>query len=392
MSRRGFALPSVVFAVAIMSIIVVAALSASSDERRASRAVRESTLAGYAAEAGLRQTFGAWPSVPVKALNPGDSLNLGWQNLNNTSQYRAVIHRLDKGGLQEYNVVVQGRRTGLNGGIGTIVGVVGGVPLLTYGVFAQTQITTSGNAFFDGYDSEEAPYNAATPDSTATLWSNGAISLTNTTVLGTVTSAGAIAGGGNVVSGGSTALAPAVPPMDIKTCPGGGFTAAASVPNGAGIAYNAGTGVLTVAGGGTITLTGANYYFSRVVLSGNSTLIVNPPAGGHVDVVISDLLNISGGTVTNLASTPTALGFSSCGSPAVPSTWALSGGAASAFSVYAPNHPVTLSGGGEVYGAVVSSTFTISGGSKLHYDAALARQASKKLVVQRTTWAQLGGN
>lgn len=46
MSRRGFALPSVVFAVAIMSIIVVAALSASSDERRASRAVRESTLAG----------------------------------------------------------------------------------------------------------------------------------------------------------------------------------------------------------------------------------------------------------------------------------------------------------------------------------------------------------
>jgi hypothetical protein len=136
-SRKGFVLPMVVFAVAIMSIIVVASLATSSDERRASRAVRESTLAEYAADAGLRQTYGAWPVAAVKALNPGDSLDLGWQALPNSGsagKYRAVIHRVDGGGLQEYDVVVQGRRTGLNGGISTIIGVVGGVPLFSRAV------------------------------------------------------------------------------------------------------------------------------------------------------------------------------------------------------------------------------------------------------------------
>ncbi|HEY8831658.1 MAG TPA: PilX N-terminal domain-containing pilus assembly protein, partial [Gemmatimonadaceae bacterium] len=56
--RRGFVLPTVIFAITIMSVIAVAALSTASDERRASRATRESTLAMYAAEAGLRQTYG----------------------------------------------------------------------------------------------------------------------------------------------------------------------------------------------------------------------------------------------------------------------------------------------------------------------------------------------
>src|SRR5689334_5293280 len=89
-TRKGFVLPTIVFAVAIMSIIVVAALSTSSDERRASRAVRESTLATYAAESGLRQTFGAWPTASVNAMNPGDSLDLGWQDLPNNAKYRTV--------------------------------------------------------------------------------------------------------------------------------------------------------------------------------------------------------------------------------------------------------------------------------------------------------------
>ncbi len=101
-TRKGFVLPTVVFAVAIMSIIVVASLATSSDERRASRAVRESTLAEYVADAGLRQTYGAWPVAAVKALNPGDSLDLGWQTLpnsGNAGKYRTVIHRVDGGGL-----------------------------------------------------------------------------------------------------------------------------------------------------------------------------------------------------------------------------------------------------------------------------------------------------
>jgi type II secretory pathway pseudopilin PulG len=127
-NRRAFILPTVIFAITIMSVVVVAALTTASDERRASRASREATLAMYAAEAGLRQTYGSWPSATVQNLNPGDSLDLGWQNLPNRAAYRAVIYRVDGGGLQEYNVVVQGRRTDPTAGVMTIVGAVGGVP------------------------------------------------------------------------------------------------------------------------------------------------------------------------------------------------------------------------------------------------------------------------
>src|SRR5687767_1871229 len=158
-NRKGFVLPTVVFAVAVMSIVAVAAINTASDERRTSRATREATLALYAAESGLRKTYGAWPVDPVKALNPGDSLNLGWQYLPNNASYRTVIHRLDKGGLQEYNVVVQGRRTGRNGGVATIVGVVGGIPVLTYGVFSKTNISLGGGGSIDSYDSEVSAYN-----------------------------------------------------------------------------------------------------------------------------------------------------------------------------------------------------------------------------------------
>ena len=396
-NRKGFVLPTVVFSVAVMSIIVVAAVSNATDERRTSRATRESTLALYAAESGLRQTYGTWPSSAVKALNPGDSLDLGWQSLSNASSYRAVIHRLDKGGmqLQEYNVVVQGRRTGLNGGVSTIVGVVGGLPLLTYGVFSKTNVSLGGGGSLDSYDSEVAPYNAVTADSNATIWSNGNLDINRTTVKGDVSAAGTItsANWGTVnITGDTAAGVPAVPDMDINACPSGGYTPSSQVPTGPGISYNSGTGVLTVAAGAILNLTGTSYFFSRVILSGNSQLLVNPPAGTRIQITVSDSLDTRGGSVVNQTMAPTALGFASCGAPASPKAWLISGGSAAAFSVYAPNHPVTLTGNSDFFGAVVASRYTASGGAKLHYDEALARVPSEKLIVQRGGWSMLPGN
>lgn len=392
-ARRGFVLPTVVFSAAIMSIVVVAAVTSAADERRASRATRESTLATYAAEGGLRQTYGAWPSTSVKALNPGDSLDLGWQSLPNRAKYRAVVHRLDKGGLQEYDVVVQGRRTELNGGISTIVGVVGGVPIYTFGVFTKTSISLGGGGLLDSYDSEVAAYTAATADSNASLWTNGNMDITKTTVEGNVSAAGTITYGQfGVVTGTSTSTVPPAAAMDINACPSGGYTPASQVPTGFGISYNASTGVLSVSSGAVVNLSASQYYFSQVLLAGGSSISVNPASGSHVEIIASDSVNVSGGSVVNLSSNPTRLGFSSCGSPVNPKTWLFTGGSSADFSVYAPNHPVTLTGSGDLWGAVVASSYTATGGAKLHYDEALARQPSTKLIVQRGTWSMLPGN
>ena len=390
-NRKGFVLPSVIFAITIMSVIVVVALSTATDERRASRATRESTLAMYAAEAGLRQTYGAWPSAPVKALNPGDSLDLGWQNLPNKAAYRAVIHRVDKGALQEYNVVVQGRRTDPTAGIITIVGGVGGVPIFKYGVYTEDILYLTNGGTFDAYDSDLGPYSLATADSTS-LWANTTMTVTQTTVKGDATAVGTITlGSAGVVTGASTTGATAMAPMDIIPCPAGGFTPTANVPPGPGISYSSVSGVLTVSSGKTLTLTDPSYFFSSIVLTGNAKLVF--PGNPRANVILRDSINAGSGTIVNQAANAAALSFSSCGTSATPAYWALSSnGTASYYTVYAPNHIVYELGGGDFYGAIVASIYYATGGGKFHYDLALARLSSNKLAVQRGSWAQLPGS
>ena len=391
MNRKGFVLPSVIFAITIMSVIVVVALSTASDERRASRATRESTLALYAAEAGLRQTYGAWPSAAVTALNPGDSLDLGWQDLPNKAAYRTVIHRLDNGGLQEYNVVVQGRRTDPTAGVITIVGAVGGVPSFNHAVYAHDILSIVADGVLDSYDSDAGPYLPGTADSAADIWSNGDIYL-KATVKGDATAGGtADADQTGVVTGVTTSGAAPLAPMDIIACPAGGFTPTANVPPGPGISYNASTGVVTVSGGKTLVLTGSSYFFSSIVLTGNSNLVF--PGNPHVNVYLRDSLNAAAGVVSNLSANSAALSFASCGASATPADWTLrSVGPAAYYSVYAPNHAVEETGGGDYHGAVVAATYLSTGGGKFHYDEALARQPSNKLAVQRGSWAQLPGS
>ncbi len=390
-NRRGFVLPSVIFAITIMSVIVVVALNTATDERRASRATRESTLAMYAAEAGLRQTYGAWPSAAVKALNPGDSLDLGWQNLPNKAAYRTVIHRADKGGLQQYNVVVQGRRTDPTAGIVTIVGGVGGVPIFKYGVYSEGILYLTNGGVFDAYDSDIGPYSLAIADSTS-LWANSDMTVTQTTVKGDATAVGSITMGSyGIVTGASASGASALPAMDILPCPVTGFSPTAKVPAGPGISYSSVSGVLSVASGKTLTLTDTSYFFSSIVLTGNAKLVFS--VSPRTSVVLRDSLNAAAGIISNSSSNAANLSFASCGTSATPAYWALSsGGTASYYTVYAPNHIVYETGAGDFYGAVVASIYYATGGGKFHYDAALARQPSNKLAVQRGSWAQLPGN
>jgi hypothetical protein len=391
-SRKGFVLPMVVFAVAIMSIIVVASLATSSDERRASRAVRESTLAEYAADAGLRQTYGAWPVAAVKALNPGDSLDLGWQALPNSGsagKYRAVIHRVDGGGLQEYNVIVQGRRTGLNGGISTILGVVGGVPLFSRAVYGG-QLVWIQNATLDSFDSGVAPYNALTAGNNSDVFSNGTMTLQKTTINGDAGAAGAITlNNSPVVTGTTTANAPAETPYDNIACALPTGTYSPVTPELAAVGYT-GNGVLSLASGQTLNLTGSQYVFKSVTMAGTSKLAL--PAGQHVDIQVQDSIYMAGGTIVNTNHKATDLSFTQCGTPTNPAKtnyWGLTGGADAYFSVYAPNNVVYALGNSAFFGAVISSIFYITGSAQFHYDEALARAASPKLAVQKATWSQM---
>jgi hypothetical protein len=193
-----------------------------------------------------------------------------------------------------------------------------------------------------------------------------------------------------MVTGSTTSAATALTPMDIIPCPATGFTPTAQVPTGTGISYDLSNGVVTVSGGATLTLTDSTYFFSSIVLTGNSKLVF--PGNPHASVLLRDSLNAAAGTISNVSANAAALSLASCGTSATPAYWILnSGGTASYYSVYAPNHIVYETGAGDFYGAVVASIYYATGGGKFHYDAALARQASTKLAVQSGSWAQLPG-
>src|SRR6266581_281540 len=391
-AQTGFVVPTVIFALAILGVVAVAALSLSGDEQRSARAFRESGLALYSAEAGLRKALGSWDTAGVRTLTPGDSLVVGsgWTALPNHASYRVVIYKADSGQLQQFVVIAQGRRPSQVGGQATVTALVTGVPVFKWGIFTQNGITISGGGITDGYNSGNGPYDPTAIDSSGSLATNGNITLSGggTAVKGDAAAAGTNSGG--TVTGSRSNGVTAFPTLPTLACPAGGYTPAGNVPISSGITYNAATGVLTVSGGKNLTLTPppSQYYFSSLTLSGGSTLTINS-AGQHVDIYIENKLDLSGGGIINTAATQTALGIWACGTPASPQGWTLSGGSGAYFSVYAPNHDITVSGSGDLYGAIVGRSLNSSGGSKVHYDEALTQLPSKNLVTVSGSWAEV---
>ncbi len=118
--KQGFVLPVVVFGLILMSTMALVSLTTSRDEFWSSSAMRESSAAFYAAEAGLNELLATWDSTrqaQVDSLAGGDSLVLSWRTLDSGARYRATIHRWDDGSGQPlYELEVEGRGLGLRGG------------------------------------------------------------------------------------------------------------------------------------------------------------------------------------------------------------------------------------------------------------------------------------
>ena len=93
--RGGFMIPLAIIALVIMSMMGMAGMYVARTNLAASIAVRRSVKALYAGDAGAAKTVANWESLPVGALLPGDSLDLGWQSLPDGSSYRTVIRRVD---------------------------------------------------------------------------------------------------------------------------------------------------------------------------------------------------------------------------------------------------------------------------------------------------------
>ena len=380
-------MPAVMFGLVVMAVLGVASLRVSSDEQRSVQAFRESSSALFAAEAGLRKTIGAWPTS-VATMSSGDSVDLGWLALSNGTTYRAVIHRVDFAAtLPVYSIVVQGRGRGVQGGQRLLQAVIAAQPLYKYAVYALQNITMGSNQIVDGFNSGTGTYNALTAEHTADLVALGNITLGPTTVKGAVT-AGGTATNTTLVTQSVIDGATNIPTYSTVNCPSTGYTAASSIPSGTGISYNQSTGQLSLTSTANLILTGTQYYFSSISITGQAKLTVSPGTG-HVDMFIGNGLNIAGGGIANTAGKADQLTVSACGNPTSPSTWHLTGGTDAYYSLYAPNHDVQIGGTSDMYGAVVGQNVTFNGTGRMHYDAALLNNSATTLVLVPGSWAEL---
>ncbi len=395
-STSGFVLPTVVFGLVIMSVVSVAALRGSADENRSARALRESGIALYTAEAAMHETIGHWPSSAANALAAGDSLVLGpsngWQTMPTGSRYRVVIHRVDdNGGVRVYAVIVQGRGVEGSAGDVTVESIVHAVTTNGgWGFFSAGDMVIGGSgSLVDSYNSTLGPYNPTASNSNASVYSGGSIDMNPATIIkGSVTAVGTVEEPDNItgtVSQHSIAQ-PTYPTLD---CPTGGFTPNAWIPQGAGVSYNQSTGLLKIQGGNSLTLSGHNqYYFSQVIVSGGSTLTIDP-GSGHVDMYVSDKVVVGGGGVANTSTKPNQLRLAACGTPIKPAGWDLSGGSDGFMTVYAPNQVVTVGGGGNLFGSIIAAEIDVTGGSKLHADESLGGAVTTTLSLISGSWVQL---
>ena len=390
-ARRGMVLPAILFGLVVMSVLATAALRTANDEAASVRSFRESGMALFVADAGLRRTVGNWPTA-VSAMSPGDSLDLGWQSLSNRGRFRAVIYKVDQGGTQSYAVVVRARGAGNFAGQRTVVAMFAGVPVFSFGgILAGGNVSLSGGSSTDSYNSLNGPYNPLTADSAGNIVANGSISLSNTATIikGSISASGSVTNSQATVTGTSTSSAP-VTQMDTLSCPSGGYTPASQVPSGPGTSYSEVTGVLSLGAVAGVPqnyiLAGNSYYFSSLIIGGGSTLTFATTT--HTDIYISNTLDTGGGSLVNSSANATKVSIWACGTSSS-TPWRLTGGTAAFFSVFAPTHDVTVTGAGNLYGAVVSKGYTASGGSSMHYDKALAAVRTPVVSLVSGSWAEL---
>jgi len=262
---------------------------------------------------------------------------------------------------------------------------------------ASGTITLSGGATTDSFDSSVSGYSGYTP---LTAGSSGKVRSSNGNIFlsgdGTQVQGDATAGGsgtvsvseGATVTGTTTHGAPPLtfPPVDTSPC---GSPPEYSASNGiTGGNYNTSTGALTASDGATVTLAPGAYCFSSVTLSGGSTLQVHEAVRIYLDIKNSgDKSDFSGGSSGGVVNTTGKAEnlqiFSMSSSQGI----TLAGGSQAYMAVYAPNSPITFSGGSDFYGAVVGNTITNSGGTKMHYDVHLSDLGGAGVVM--LAWRQV---
>lgn len=293
--------------------------------------------------------------------------------------------------VQTWQITSQGTITGVRPGSVQVVLTIERPTAAQpgYAIFATSSacaaINFSSSGFTDSFDSSAGTYAATQQNSGGDVGTNGNMKMSGSSaVYGNLWSPAA--GTGSCSSGSPTALTdgsslgvmgtvsqlpgaynPPVPDPPSPTPPTTNF----SVPSSPYTLAPGSYGNITASGGKNVHLSAGVYNVNSLTWSGGSIMTVDsgPVVFNIMGTGASKAMNLSGGTVSNMTGIPANLTFNYGGSLPID----ISSGGTQAFEVInAPNSPLTISGGGNIYGALIAFTVTNSGGSSVHYDRALS--------------------
>ena len=115
----GFVLLATLFLILMLSAGAVFFVNAARDEQMMGRSMREFGRAFYSAEAGVSYMVGTWAALEYDTAtpSPGDSIDLGWTDLDYGARFHALLRRTDGGtGRRMYSLRIIGEGTRRDGG------------------------------------------------------------------------------------------------------------------------------------------------------------------------------------------------------------------------------------------------------------------------------------
>ncbi|MHB2018050.1 MAG: DUF7305 domain-containing protein [Candidatus Xenobia bacterium] len=400
---RGIAIVTVLLVLTLMFIIGGVMVQSTIVNQLQAQHAFVSREAFYAANAGIetmllelqRNVPGnpTWSQTLTNVPMPNVAASYSVVVTNNCTGQSAV---LSSNGVSVPPGFIYVLATGVDTPSGTSqqIGAMLQVPITTnFAVFGSSGVTLSGNkSVIDSFDSSKGvvPPQILTAPANVSVGTLGAVSLSGggsidgNVLLGPGESAASAVttSGGSAVTGVVSNLSTAPTVLPAPTPLG---VVGAAVSTSTSMTLSPGNYQSLQVTGGTVTLLSGTYYFpGGVVLSGNSSIAIQA-SNGPVNVVFGGTFDISGGSVVNDGGVPST--FNITGTAAATSA-TLTGGTSACFVFNAITADVTISGGSNVYGAIVAHSVDDTGGSDIVYDI---RQGTKIVygVPQPVSWERL---
>ncbi len=356
-SERGIALPMVLLALVVLSVVAVTSIQIAGQQKQAGGGSLQTTKAFYAAEAGLHSVIASWDSARYDTMTAlagaGDSLSLGKQLIPENGQvYHAIIYHLGDSTSKQYRITSEEMISGMGRRVSVTVAAEEQFEFVLFSLtgIVHTQSDIIGDVAANGSISMEAPV-------TGNAYAGGTVS-DHSQVSGIVKE--------GVPSRNFASVAcPTSTTQFQEDTDGPSYGQYGPLPIGQSVTLDPMSGDLTITGSTPTTFMEGTYSFHNVFVDGSGGLAVSP--GASVKIYVSGNLTIGGSGYVN--QNGPAANFKLVGCGGANAEWVLTNSRESWLQVMAPDNALSFNNSGDNHGIFVAGKILKDGSGIVTYEA-----------------------